>query len=140
MTPYKSKDRWNLCQRGVTRRRRHGDWRQIVIDCGGMCVWRDPDGTLCGRIEHLEFHEVFGEDDNGSNSLQGKMQERILLCPKHHALSHPQRMSTEFNLKKSRVMGDIDEEILNCGGYDQWLEKYKLDNTRWGYKLRKEET
>lgn len=110
---------------------RHGNWRQIVIDCLGMCVYLE-DGELCGQVEYLEFHEIFGED----KYTQGKMQQRVLLCLTHHAAVDGAHSGVENRINKSMLMEDVSLEILLCGSYQNWIEKYNLNDSRSGCRIQ----
>ena len=129
--PYKNFDRQRLVTRGSVRTRNHGNWRQTFIDCGGMYVARvNGDELPCGEKEGLEFHEIWGE--NGDNDI-GKFQQRILLCNLHHALIEDRAHQAEFMLwqyKPSRLTDDVGLEILLAGGYQKWVAKWKLDDSK----------
>lgn len=111
---------------------KHGNWRQTVINCGGMCITKMDDGLPCGAVDGLEFHEPFGEDHIG----WGIFQSRVLLCYLHHNDEH-ERLGFRHNghgapdecIKPSRLMADVDIEMMMCGGYDRWLKKFKLQDT-----------
>lgn len=115
-----------LKKRNYHRTRRHGNWRQTWIDCGGMCVWKECSGEVCGEVMGLEFHEAFGEDHKGD----GRMQQRILLCRRHHDMAHPQ-LSVNTTRPYSRLNEDVQAEILLCGSYERWLVINSLDEKRW---------
>lgn len=134
-------------ERMRNRSRRHGkDWRQIFIDCGGMCIYPEDDGLPCGSTVNLEFHEVFMEIKNPdkqkrtTRAIQSKMQQRILLCPYHHNIEHGKDNITggnggysiepHRNPNKSMLAEDVDIDILLSGGYQEWLNKYNIDDTR----------
>jgi len=102
------------------RRLTHGeDWRGIVAYFGFMCA-------KCCSQEGLEIHEPFGElkvqVQIGQNH---KMQLRVLLCIDCHMAEHHGRFS-RIRGNESRYLEDIDREILECGSYDAWVEKYKV--------------
>ena len=103
---------------------RHGkNWRQVYINCGGMCL-------LCYEVDGLEFHEPFGEDKFGWNIFQS----RVLLCHDCHMDKEHENLFTESPyLKPSRLQEDVNIEILIHGGYDQWIKDFKLEDTpaRW---------
>lgn len=124
-----------LRRRCRDRNRIHSNWRQVYVDCAGQCINPLPEGGYCAKDEHLEFHENFGEDHNGD----GRMQERVLLCPYHHGLHHPTNYNVEFNPKKSKLTEDVQMEIELAGGMEAWAEKYNLDLNRWGCKCPQEE-
>ena len=126
--PYADKEIRNLLRRARDRTKVHGNWRQVVINCNGMCVYKD-NGIVCGSTEHLEFHEIYGEDSNST------LQHRILLCPLHHSKMHPETIDTYMQPRKSKLMKDIDLEIIRCGGYDAWVNMYMLDNSTLGIEL-----
>jgi len=125
---YKDKEIQALIRRAGMRSKRHGNWRQIVIDCGGICV-------RCSSSGYLEFHECFGEDHNGD----GRMQQRILLCPDCHQDHHPNNYNVCSNPKKSKLMDDVNAEIRRCGSYSLWLAYYMLDDSTWGTLIGKRE-
>ena len=123
--PYKNKQRRLLVKRACNRNHRHGNWRQTYIDCNGMCQF-PVNGGVCGAIEFLEFHEPFGE----INGEEVKFQQRVLLCPDHHAeiegLEVQELIRNQW--QGSMLQQDVALEILLSGGYQQWLDRYGLDN------------
>lgn len=134
--PYSNLDRQRLHRRGLDRTRRHGNWRQTYIDCGGQCIAQVNGSEYpCGKTEYLELHEVWGENqDNG----KGKFQQRVLLCNLHHALVDDHCHQYTFiqgQYQLSQLTEDINLEILVVGGRIAWMEKYKLDDSRFGIYL-----
>ena len=132
---YTSKETALRKSRDVKRKQRHGkNWRQIIIDCGGMCCW-EYEGYPCCETENLEFHELFGE------GWDGRMQQRILYCPTHHSESHQKYYNLDAydNRKKSNLMWDVSLEVLELGGHDRWVKKFNLDDSRWGIMLYRTE-
>lgn len=99
----------------ANRTYRHGNWRQVVVDCGGMC-------TNCYAVRTLEFHEPFGEDKYG----WGKFQTRVLLCHDCHSLEHEKMFAENRNIQPSRLMEDVDIEIIMEGGYNNWIKNHNL--------------
>lgn len=109
----------------------HGkQWRQFVVDCGGMCIKKDKNGIPCGSTEYLEFHEPFGEDHLG----WGTMQSRVLLCFTHHMEEHPE-IKALTRKTGNNLNADVSREITECGGYDKWIEKFGLID-RFGILLQ----
>ncbi len=128
--PYKnSADRnwWNRC---YNRSRRYPAWRQAFTDCGGMCIW-PSNGSICGQLEGLEFHEHFGEDHKGD----GRMQQRITLCPPHHFEAHAGFYNVESNPNRSYVADDVAREMEKCGSQEAWAEHFHVDLSRTGSML-----
>lgn len=109
--------------RCAKRTYRHGNWRQVFIDCGGACAH-------CGSFTLLEFHEQFGEDHKGD----GKMQQRLLLCNSCHK-EEEQHWNVNGRRHNSLVCEDVQAEIDWCGGMDAWAERYSLDLSRWGSRI-----
>ncbi len=113
-------------KRCVHRKQRHGNWRQIVIDCGMMCIF-PVDGLPCGVVDDLQFHERFGE------ARDGRMQQRVLLCPNHHDEAHDRQynMQPTDNHHTSVVTNDICFE-QHWYGVQGWAEKFDIDLSRFG--------
>jgi hypothetical protein len=113
------------------RNHRHGNnWRQVVVDCAGLCVWKDNEGYPCCSIENLQFHEPFGEDKLG----WGIFQQRVLLCSEHHDIAERHYFERNRMSYQSLVLEDVSLEILACGSYDKWVERYGLKD-RFGCRL-----
>lgn len=114
--------------RNQNRRLRIGTgWRQVVVDCGGICV-------MCGETEGLEFHDLF-EEKNGNGSKHIRMHQYVLLCLKCHQGEHLQegwRVAT--NRPVSQLMKDVDYEVWCSGGYKAWVERFGLED-RFGVLL-----
>lgn len=94
------------------------------------------DDMPCGEVDGLELHEWWGED-NGESS-QGKFQQRVLLCNLHHSLLEDRCHQAEFMLwqyRSSLIQVDVDVEILLADGYDNWVKKWNLDDSRSGCAL-----
>lgn len=106
---------------------RHGNWRQWYVRCDGMCQYTMEDGGICGEAEGLEFHELFGEAKNG----ELKLQERQLLCNPHHQDVHP-ALNFKSRYYPSCLQQDITLEVTICGGYQNWLQYFNLDEHRNG--------
>ena len=102
------------------RSHRHGkNWRQVYINCGGMCL-------NCGAVDGLELHEPFGEDHYG----WGMFQSRILLCHNCHSkVEHGNLFGGNRYIKPSMLSIDIDAEIRLYGGYDQWMTYFNIQDT-----------
>ena len=115
--------------RMAKRTYRHGkNWRQVFINCGGMCI-------NCYKTEGLEFHEPFGENHN--NWL--KFQSRVLLCPSCHSEEHGNIFREEARyIRRSQLSEDIDIEIMMHGGYNQWIKDFNLEDTFASLILAKE--
>lgn len=101
---------------------KHGkNWRQVFVDCGGMCL-------SCGEVASLEFHEPFGEDKFG----WGIFQTRVLLCPTCHTAEHSDMFDDTRFIRASRLAEDVNIEILIEGGYNNWIKNHKLiDRFAW---------
>ncbi len=129
--PYKDPEIRKLIHRNSARDSVHWNWRQIFIDCGGVCNYVDPETGLCGSIEQLEFHEQFGEDHKN----EGRMQQRVLMCSPHHNHMHPERYHVEDNPHKSLLFEDIQADIKRLGGSEAWAKRYDVDLSRNGILL-----
>ena len=103
------------------RDKRHGNWRQVYLDCQGMCQFQVADGIPCGELEGLEFHEIFGEVKGG----ELKFQQRMLVCNYHHWSIHGQKW---VNVRRfpSMLQADVQLEMLLVGSLADWIEKYNL--------------
>ena len=101
---------------------RHGkSWRQVFVDCGGMCL-------NCYAVDGLEFHEPFGEDRNG----WGRLQARVLFCSDCHTEEHYVLFHDDRYIRVSRLARDVSTEILLEGGYDNWIKNHNLiDRFAW---------
>ena len=124
--PYKDKARQGLAQRGCIRTLRHGNWRQIYLDCGGMCSFVEADGSICGSPDKLEFHEDFGEAKNGEN----KLQHRRLVCHYHHEILHREDgdgIKCFYRPHPHRLQEDVAAEIAYSGSTEAWARKYNLN-------------
>lgn len=99
--------------RVTNRNRKFANWRQIYIDCSGMCVW-------CGEVEGLEYHHITPDIV-------------VLLCHFCHDVEQDVDQASFFhyhrNMARSLLAEDIEYEIVKCGGYVNWLEKYNLKDT-----------
>lgn len=129
---YKDPERRRLVHRGNIRTSRHGNWRQTYIDCMGICVAKVNGDEVCGEVGHLELHECFGE--NGQRN-DPKFQVRVLLCSFHHSLVDDHYHQSSFislQPNPSLLAEDITQEIGVAGGYQGWLVKHKLDDSRFG--------
>ena len=104
--------------RMARRKYKHGNWRQAVVDCGGMCI-------RCWSVDNLEFHEPFGEDKLG----WGIFQQRLLLCHTCHDKEHSELFGENRNIQPSLLSEDVSIEILRHGGYQQWLKDFNLKDT-----------
>ena len=111
-----------LFQSRMTKRKyKHGDFRQTFIDCAGQCV-------VCFEDDFLEIHEPFGENKNGMGK---RLQTRCLMCAACHSKEHATIFDHRF-IQPSRLALDINIEIILCGGYDKWIDKFGLID-RIGY-------
>lgn len=111
-----SSEKRRFQQRMANRTYRHGgDWRQVVVDCGGMCL-------TCYAGRGLEFHELFGED----RYRLGKFQVRVLSCHDCHSLEHGGIFEGNRNIHPSQLMEDVDTEVIMEGGYDNWIKNHSL--------------
>ena len=115
--------------RMAKRSYKHGkNWRQVFVDCAGMCISKDEEGMPCGHTDGLQFHEPFGEDRLG----WGILQARVLLCTHHHTLEHERLFGGEGDnwfIHPSCLDEDMDIEIQLHGGYDQWIKDFNLQDT-----------
>tara|TARA_Y100000310_G_C20159089_1_gene568309 strand:- start:64 stop:423 length:360 start_codon:yes stop_codon:yes gene_type:complete len=110
-----------LQSRGRLRKFRHGNWRQIYVDCNGICQFPE-----CSVIDGLEFHEFFGEVKTDG---EHKFQQRVLLCTDHHAEVEGRNVQDMIlnHYYRSMVAEDITLEIYLAGSYKKWLERYNLN-------------
>ena len=107
--------------RGWRRTKRHGNWRQLVVDCDGLCA-------LCKEnpIEH--FHDAFGENHKDDN----RMQQRYPLCVLCHSKQHKEDNGRQDKLlenyagRPSVVTKDVLAEMKECGSFMKWCLKYKV--------------
>ena len=123
-----------LAQRACDRKHNHGNWRQIWIDCGGMCIAKiNGKDEPCASHDSLEFHEVWGENHNNQT---GKFMHRILLCNHCHSLigGHHAKF-IKFQSHPSMLHDDVMIEQDKCGGYKNWVALYELDDSRFGIYL-----
>ncbi len=112
------KERAAFQSRMAKRKLRHGGrWRQVFIDCGGMCL-------MCYNVSSLEFHEPFGEDKLG----WGVFQSRVVLCHDCHA-GEPNTPDSYTVGQPSQLAEDVAIEMIICGGYDNWVKKFGLQDT-----------
>lgn len=116
--PYKDREAQRAFWRRTYRRRRHGNWRQVYVDCDGMCQF-PVNGGVCGAVDDLEFHEQFGENGDG------RMQQRILYCNSHHDEVHNDVTINERHYP-TMLQADVGAEIEDAGGYRAWLDKFGL--------------
>lgn len=124
--PYVDRNQKRYHDRVYTRDKRHPGWRQVYVDCQGMCQGIHDDGEICGDTDGLEYHEIFGEDHNGD----GRMQQRILLCNLCHSLEHQKRNFVQERHYPSMLQQDISYEIEQAGSVQLWVDKYELlDNS-----------
>jgi len=129
-TPEQFRYRKLFFNRMAKRTFKHGNWRQVWIDCGGMCIYRDIEGNICGAVDNLYFHEPFGEDHNG----WGMMQSRIILCGTHHHEEHNELfggLDENWRGKYPVLNDDVQLEIWMHGSYDQWVKDFNLQDTFW---------
>jgi len=132
VSAYKDPELRRMSHRCSVRKHRHGNWRQTYIDCAGICVARVNGGEVCGAVRGLELHEQFGE--NGQRN-DPRFQVRMLLCNFHHAMVDDHYHQSSFisdQPNPSLLAEDVSKEIELAGSYKDWLEKYKLDDSRFG--------
>ena len=119
------------------RTRKHGNFRQTLIDCAFQCV-------QCAETSELEFHAPDGHGPGGQLETgwwKGKApmdSKRILLCAQCHCDEHggsQMRFIGMHLVDQSRLIPDILAEIDKWGGYQGWLHAFKLDNSRLGIAL-----
>jgi len=134
--PYANHERQKLATRGAVRTNRHGNWRQTYVDCQGMCIAMvNGDAEPCGSVDGLELHDIFGENGHRNDP---KFQQRILLCNFHHAMLEDRGHQASLILdqyKPSRLAEDVELEIFVEGGYQKWVAKWGLDDSRSGCML-----
>jgi len=115
--PYKDHEVHLAHLRDNARTRRYGNWRQIYVDCGGMCTGILEDGSVCGELEDLEFHEEFGKDG---------FKLTRLYCLQCHQKVHGESITLNPRHYRSRLQEDVQREIQECGSYEAWKSKYHL--------------
>ena len=127
MAPYKNKEDHNQYNRNYRRTERHGNWRQIAIDNGFMCVY-PVDELPCGELDNLQFHERFGE------ATDGRMQQRVLLCVDHHNLAHEDfyNIGPADFYNTSHLTEDLISEQAQYSSTEEWAAKFDLDLSRFG--------
>ena len=123
--PYKDPHVRAYAQRICRRSIRHPSWRQVAYDCGFVCVNAAEDEwwDTCEIDYNLEFHELF-EENKKVNRETPKLQSRILLCRACHQLQGAFFPMNRGNV--SRVLEDIDFEMLMLGGIARWKTIYKI--------------
>jgi len=109
--------------RARTRQRdhRHPNWRQVYLDCNGMCQFPVREGVVCGEVDGLEYHEIYREVKE--NEL--RPQQRVLLCNYHHRSVHGEKWVNERHYP-SMLQFDISFEISLCGGLQAWIARFGL--------------
>lgn len=107
--------------RVIHRDKRHGNWRQVFLDCQGMCQYPIAESKICGELETLEFHEQFGE----AKGEELKLQQRVLLCNYHHWSVHGEKWVNPRH-RLSMLQADVGAEVLLCGSLANWVEHYDL--------------
>lgn len=123
-------ERIRFTNRMSQRKTRHGkNWRQIYVDCGGMCV-------VCYAVDFLEFHEPFGE----SKASWLVFQARVLECSTCHSLEHTDIFIHDEDryIRASRLQEDVNIEILMEGGYNNWIKNHGLVD-RFAYLIMMKE-
>ena len=118
---YKDHEVQLIYLRNQARTRRYGDWRQIYVSCDGMCGGLREDGSICGELEDLEFHDEFGK--SGFKLVR-------LLCLRCHQKVHGKRITLNPRHYHSRLQEDVEREIKECGSYKAWKSKYHLVDGR----------
>ena len=114
-------------QRNYNRTLRYGNWRQIYHDFNGICY-------LCSAVDDLEIHE---ETDGISVILW------ILLCIDCHLKKVHGDKPTEWIRRKfgSMLAMDINQEMVECGGLDEWKKKFNIKDrkveVKWLTELNK---
>lgn len=135
----KGSGREKLRNRMHNRTRRHGNFRQTLIDYAFQCC-------LCASVEQLEFHAPNGHDGPGSNRIgwsRGRERndaDRIVFCPNCHSNTHggdQMRFIGMHLVDPSQLLDDIVAEIVYWGGFGKWVKAFKLDVSanRFGNKL-----
>jgi hypothetical protein len=85
---------------------------------------------ICGETWGLELHESFGENGHRNDP---KFQIRYLLCSAHHAQvddNYHQASFISLQPHPSMLSEDVSTEIQEAGGYDEWVKKFNLDDSR----------
>lgn len=113
------------------RQLRHNNWRQVYVDCLGMCQYPLDDGGVCGEVDTLEFHEIYGEAKNG----ESRLQQRVLICNHHHWLIHGKAW-VNVRHYSSMLQFDVELEIKACGGYKNWLKEFNLIERSVKYDIK----
>lgn len=115
------------------RDERHGNWRQVFLDCEGMCQYPVEEGVPCGELETLEFHEQFGE----AKEEELKLQQRVLLCNYHHWSVHGEKWVNPRHFP-SMLQADVSAEVLLCGSRVNWIEHYNLEEREVSYDFEED--
>ena len=128
--PYKNKERMKLYKRSWQRTKRHGNWRQILVNYHFLCA-------RCGSDNISDFHEPFGELREGTNcdnNGNSKFQQREPVCFDCHTQIHDGVVAQIVSPRKymSMVIEDANIEMLLCGGYNFWCTKYGVSDPPTG--------
>ncbi len=132
-----SHERQLLYNRMRNRTRRHGNFRQTLIDCAFQCV-------RCAETAELEFHAPDGDD--GHEGWQGNghapdSAKRVTLCSHCHSTwghfeqGEQARFIGMHLLDQSMLIEDVLAEVNKWGGFEKWLHFFKLDKSRLGVEL-----
>lgn len=117
--------------RGEHREKRHGNWRQVFLDCSGLCVYEVEPDVTCSELDGLEFHEIFRETKKGEN----KFQQRVLLCNYHHWSVHGEKW-VNVRHYPSMLQTDVTIELYLCGGLVEWIAKFNLIDRRVKHDIK----
>jgi len=98
------------------RTERYPNWRQVFLDCFGMCQYPINDEQICGNPDTLEFHESY--DDEGT------VIQTVLVCNYHHFSIHQGIVNPRHY--PSRLQIDVEVEIKLAGGLSEWQKKFNL--------------
>ena len=108
-------DIMRFLNRIAKRNERYPEWRQVFLDCYGMCQY-PIDDHVCGDTDTLEFHESYDSND--------KIYQIVLVCNYHHYSIHQGIVNPRHY--KSKLQLDVDIEMKLAGGLVKWIIKYNL--------------
>jgi len=103
-------------KRTEKRTERYPTWRQVFLDCFGLCQYPAGYGNICGSPDTLEFHESY---DN-----KGKVKQIVLVCNYHHFSIHQGIVNPRYYPSKLQL--DVEIEMKLAGGLIEWIKKYRL--------------
>jgi hypothetical protein len=109
-------DLMRFFERVQKRTERYPNWRQVYLDCFGLCQYPVNAEMICGNPDTLEFHESYDND--------GKIIQIVLVCNYHHFFIHNGICNPRHYPSKLQL--DIEIESKLCGGLPEWIKKYGL--------------